>query len=521
MTSYAGLQPSAPPANSPEVEATRYAQHILNIDTAPAEFERQMRLLQWLRFINASKHLLDEPGVRSDIKKRIQSIASGPRFQDYDMFLRPICRKLAQKGETTQFPGCAPPPISPNLEYVAKGSFGCVYDPALPNISANGESWESYPNNVVKFFRKKEELNRAVESAQAIYEELGHNNGHRLTPYKYQSYKKINIGPKIDHCSILNSKELFLARMPHLGWDFYNVIQSVGEQKKVFQSIPVVTIGAQVKKLLQQLVALQTKNKIHGDIRETNLMMKTDGTMTIVDFDWLYPKDEFFIKYFENLGFYNNPPESHLFDYMVSLFANKGNLGMIKHVIGIATPTKTEYIDNHNRFNFHFMFNLRELNLQDLIEANEANFAYFKRLHGGVADIKTFRYNCFLEMAKTFDSFGFAYCMLELCFRLYISVFESDDPRDIDKEMLRNSIKNNDVPYTDAEIARVYAFLHALVHQILRPMADWNIERRKTAETALAELEPLLVALQAPGGGARTRRRQHRSKGTRRRHHRK
>ena len=510
-----------PPQNSPELEATRYAQLTDSVDTAPAEFERNMRLIRLLTFIGSSKHLYDEAGVRADIIQRVQSIAKDPRFKDYEMFIKPICRKLAQKGESINFPGCAPPPISPDFTYVAKGSFGCVYEPALPNISENGKSWESYPDEVVKFFADKGNRNRAVESATAVYEDLGHDNGHRLKPYTYKSYKKTNIGPKMDNCNILTSKELFPARMPHLGLDFHSVIQSVGAQKVAYQQIPIVKIGAQVKKLLEQLVSLQTKNKIHGDIRETNLMMKTDGTMTIVDFDWLFPKDVFFQRFFNHFGFYNNPPESLLIAYMESLFANKYSLATVKHIIGVVTPTKTSYIETHDRFNFYLMFNLRELNVQDLIEANEANFAYFKRLHGGSANFKTFRYNCFLEMAKTFDSFGFAFCMLELCLKLYISVFESDVPSDADKEMLMAEITNNGIPYSDSGITKAYNFLHALIHQILRPMVDWNIERRKTAAVALAELEPLLATLQAPGGGARTRRHHRRSKGTRRRHHRK
>jgi hypothetical protein len=513
---------NVPNPNSPEVEATTYAQLMHSIDTAPAEFERNSRILRFLSFLNTSKHLLNEAGVRANIKQRIQSIAQEPRFKDFDMFLNRLCTKLEEKGESINFPGCKSPTVPPDFKYIAKGSFGCVYKPALPNISENGQSWESYPGDVVKFFKRKEDLNRAVESARAVYEELGHNEGHRLTPYKYKSYRKMNIGPKIDACN-LDDKILHAARMPNLGVDFLTIYHLPLANIAPLKQIHVSKIGAQVKKLFQQLVALQTNNKIHGDIRETNLMIKGDGIMTIVDFDWLFPKHEFYLRYYKAFGFYNNPPESLLFDFMKELFAGKDDIATVRQIITPDSDKKKAYIAHHNKLSFHELFLFRKFAINDINEANEANFTYLKNLYGGQPDLNHFRYACFSEMSNTFDSYGLAFCLLELFNKLYLPVFGSDVPNEEDKEWLKTELSDNGLQYTDAGISKAYNFLHNLINRILRPMIDWNLERRKTAATALAELDVLLATLHAPGGGGARSRRQRakRSKGTRRRHHRK
>ncbi len=505
----------APKPNSPEVEATTYAQLMHSVDTAPEDFERKMRTLTFLRFLNSSKYLLNEPGVRADIKRRIQTIAQQPQIDEYEMFLPSLCAKLATKGESIEFPGCRVPPISPAFRYIAKGSFGCVFKPALPNISANGQQWESYPNNVVKFFRKRTNLNRALRSAQDVYEELGHNDGHRLTPYKYKSYRRLNLGHSAVACNGLGD-ELYLARMPNLGVDFNTVYDYTFMNVAPYKEIHVSRIGAQIKKLLTQVVALQTNGKIHGDIRETNLMIKPNGIMTIVDFDWLFPNFEFYRRYYKSFGFYNNPPESLLFGDMQNLFLQKDNAANVRQIIADNTnPKKTEYVTYQNGFSFYQFFHGRKFNLDDIKVANEANFAHFKNLYGGETVLNSFRYACFSEMAKTFDSFGLAFCLLELLFKLYLPVFGSDVPNEVDKETLRMEITDNKLHYTDLGIAKAYNFLHALINSVLRPMVDWNMTRRKTAATALAELDALLVVLQTPGGGGRRTRRSKRSKGTR------
>ncbi len=516
--------------NSPEFEKNHYALLTQSLDNAPGDFERNTRTVVWLSFVARSKYLMDDDAIREQIVRRIQSLASVERYKDYEYLLRTTCTKLSQKGVNIQFPGCSKPPIAPDLRFLASGSFGCVYKPALPNISANSTTWESYPENVVKLFGSKANMNRAVASAQSVYDELGHNDGHRLTPYKYKSYRKIDLAGKNAPCAVIKTPGLYVARMPDLGKDFKAVIGDAAFKLRL-QRVPIVTIGNQVRKILQQLVALSTLKKIHGDVRETNLMIKQDGTITLVDFDWLYPNDDFFQRYYGYLGFYSNPPESLLFRVLEKMYNDRYNVVKQKKILNNINAEITTYADLHKRFAFYELIYGKKRSTQDLKEFLGMNFAHLNSKYHTDAKWETYAFHFFDEMVKTFDGFGFAFSMLELCAALYTPVFGNEHLNDSDKDMLSDDITNNGVPYTAEELTKNYRFLHGMINRVLRPMARWDIARRITPAAALVELDTLLAVLQAPvpsapmanaGGGGRSRRwRAKRFKETRRRHHRK
>ena len=80
----------------------------------------------------------------------------------------------------------SPPPIPHNLAYVAKGSYGCVIKPALPNRADNSEQWTQYPKYVTKLFFHKNDMKKASKNSKRVYNLLGRNKGHKTHKYNHK-----------------------------------------------------------------------------------------------------------------------------------------------------------------------------------------------------------------------------------------------------------------------------------------------------------------------------------------------
>ena len=81
-------------------------------------------------------------------------------------------------------------PIDPNTRFIRKGAFGCVVEPALPNVNEIGH-WNKFPGNVSKLFRKKANYNLALHRTRKA-QNIMKNRGQRMNTYKH-NYKPKNL----------------------------------------------------------------------------------------------------------------------------------------------------------------------------------------------------------------------------------------------------------------------------------------------------------------------------------------
>ncbi len=201
-------------------------------------------------------------------------------------------------------------PIDPSTQFLGKGSFGCVVQPALPNENESG--WVQYPQNVSKIFRRYTEYRNALNRTQKAHSIMGKNKGHRLNTYKHK-YTTVNVLPPNvrKNCKFENGEPIYVSRLPYLGVSVMDAKYHISR----LQAIPFSKIVQQIQKLFNQIESLQKAKYIHGDIRQNNVMIDPEtGDLTIIDFDYLYPVDEFMSIY--PMGFYSNPPEASVMKEM-------------------------------------------------------------------------------------------------------------------------------------------------------------------------------------------------------------
>jgi serine/threonine protein kinase len=208
-------------------------------------------------------------------------------------------------------------------------------------------------------------------------------------------------------------------------------------------------------KLLQQLTTIVDQGYVHGDIRESNVMVNPKtGVFTLIDFDWYMPKREFFEEYTQNLGFYNNPPESLLYE------------SVLKHLQGeplkytIPTQKVYEYVIDNNRLRTISKFTSNTLN-----EANGQTIRKF----ANIQHIQEY----FDAIFPSFDSYGLGFTLLVFCEHVYPY-----------KTPIGDKFKDQGLRYTAEEVAVIDVYLQKLYESVLFPMTELRMEKRLDAHTA-------------------------------------
>jgi serine/threonine protein kinase len=110
--------------------------------------------------------------------------------------------------------------------------------------------------------------------------------------------------------------------MPSLGIDVTHLDRFDADTRRFrdyLKRVPIITILEQIVKLFEQLNRLISNNHIHGDIRDTNVMLSKEGKITIIDFDLLEPLNDFLDNYGFNMGFYSNPPETLFYSLLPTI----------------------------------------------------------------------------------------------------------------------------------------------------------------------------------------------------------
>ncbi len=289
-------------------------------------------------------------------------------------------------------------------------------------------------------FFDKDDYDKAVKNIPTL-RNLGFNyNAH---PYKRPLHISSNVpfAKREELIGQIGSDEIFGLRMPHRGLSVKHLI----ERKTLgsLRAVPVQIILGQVCKLIYQIKHMGASGYIHGDIRDTNILVDpVTGLLTIIDFDWFAPKADFFKEYFEHFGFYSNPPETLLAPHGVIM--------------------KKFYIEQFKKcFIDHPM-------IRDIDRYNSENKAYLRSAAGSsVMDKKLEFWDKTLD---TFDSFGLAWTLLTLFRHLY--------PGSLDNNIAALATKHG---YAELDAVTI----NKMVQTVLLSMGNFNLTDRQTAADVL------------------------------------
>jgi hypothetical protein len=306
--------------------------------------------------------------------------------------------RLARRATRRAAPRVPLPNIS-NRAVIGSGSYGCVISPALPNQNNTG-AWVEHPSNVTKLFYGSKDYKKSLKTSETAFNIMGRQPNHRSNTYTYKNWKLSDL-PRSVRASCDTARHpgapALVVRMPNLGVDVNNVLRKQSSKQKLVR-VPQKTIIQECIRLIGDVHKIYTAGYIHGDIRETNVMVNLDtGHMAIVDFDWLMPIPDFLQRYMKHMGFYSNPPESILLKaiYRKRLDDNSYIMDKIYDWSGHYNYMWNELFGNKNVELLAFADELLDLRVGTQIQ----------RLH----DIVT----------PCFDSFGLAMTLLKMLDTVY------------------------------------------------------------------------------------------------------
>jgi serine/threonine protein kinase len=441
-------------------------------------------------------------------------------------------------------------------KYLGTGSYGVVVGPALPNSDERGETIH-FPDNVTKIFFDYDSKNNAIESSERIAGLLGDENGSfRVNTYEkdytfgdLKSMAMMNHKVKnvLEKKGLNNDNNLKLLRLPNLGVDFNS---GLSKNLETIRNIPVITILQQFRKLFVQTTRLAENRYIHGDIRSANILIQpTNGTITMIDFDWLMKYGKFFDEYSydEAFGFYSNPPEFLLLnEFNFDLFdSTKDPADLIRDI------NLNKYVRNtKNDFFAHNSITMSELK-EKIKRALITNIQYIRSVipytseDAAVVAAANSPSGDFRAMIRIksrlidqiinvlfpyFDNYGLASCLLKYMNLVYrysdIATMENYP------NALKTRVTNNGVPYSDDELVHISRTLLD-IGQLLKRVSSLTISERVLPADISGEMDAILARYEIASaertaepngihGGVRrhtrrTRRRVHRRKTNRRR----
>ena len=318
---------------------------------------------------------------------------------------------------------------TPPYKLLGKGTYGVVFEPALPNVNAAGNPVE-FPGYVTKAFFEKKEYNKALTNAPALARDVP------ALHIPYNAYtRKVqleNIPRRIRKAATLRGRRgdpMYLIRMPHKGYSIMDIGKSPTMLAKIV-ALPVEVKVREIYKLMNIVKALGDAGYVHGDIREPNILINPDaGTMTIIDFDLLKPTSEFAATF--PVPYYHIPPEAAV------LLLYRAPAGRP------FSPSAPSYWDqflakfvyrNESIRNYMYgeIFNNTDYYYNGVVEFHTPQFhresvAYITSFCDAVrsatdpADVKKLEEHAQMLMSKTVDSFSLAYCLRYLFNRLTLS----------------------------------------------------------------------------------------------------
>ena len=343
-------------------------------------------------------------------------------------------------------------PNTSSSKFIAKGSYGCILHPALPNLNNSGVL-RPYNRNVTKLFETRKNRNKALANSQQMSAITRDLNIYRAEPYRF-NYNKSLLSPEVlSHCTSLPNNKLYPIRLPYLGSSIKSLtVQNITDIKR----IPIEVIIGQILKLFRHIDSILDAGYIHGDISISNVMINIEtGTISLIDFDWLFRFDEFYIAYETSFGFYSNPPESLVLTYRVrpAEYGKVGNDYLDYNQSSIWAPLGIDYND-------------LEKTINSVVNVNRA------------VNPKTF----FRAMIPTFDSYAIAIVLLKFIHTVYGIHTIPDSP------------------------------LKTIIFGVMVHMISFDMTRRIGIKEAIHRVEQILTPAAASSGGRRSTQRRNRAK---------
>lgn len=372
---------------------------------------------------------------------------------------------------------------------VGKGGFGLVLKPALPNFF--DDAWHEYPENVTKLFFTKKAYNEVVALAPRISAILGANKGHRISTYKHK-YKTKNLPANVQPLTRSDAEsELFAIRMPYLGVS----MESSAKIRDDLRKVPVRVLLTQIHKLLRQVKAIKDAGYIHGDVKPANVMIRpTDGAMTLIDFDWTKPLDEFKERY--PFGYYCHPPETLLF-----LNQKQRSMGRVIDMPKARMSYTSNFLKVYGGV-LPKLYPVTSLTIPAFSaivrDVGEANIRLIERRRATTDGV-----------LQTFDSFGLAMTILSFLETVYP---ECVVPAELLTESYIDFFKLGlaEMLSTGEDLDAVATALLTLTAKVLVPMREFSVARRMGIDAAVTQMAEILAAFPAArgavGGGSATRR---------------
>jgi hypothetical protein len=293
------------------------------------------------------------------------------------------------------------------------GSFGGVFEPALPNVNAAGNPVE-FPGQVTKLFFKRGAYDKALANAAILerkapalhipYATYTRNTRRRNIPRTIRKELKRRGKP---------DDKVYLIRMPHKGISFIDIIKNPVYLAK-FRAIPTEVKLREIYKLMNIVKGLGDAGYVHADIRETNVLMYPEtGVMTLLDFDLMRAKDTFIATYPK--PYYHVPPEAAIF-LEADLGYGKTFWDIFnKYIVLKRGDVKTFYRDDIFGDKSYYYYGIHDefhsTFAEEIIDFAETLAEVLRTIYSENDKRKELREHLQDIFVNTADSFALAYCL--------------------------------------------------------------------------------------------------------------
>jgi serine/threonine protein kinase len=424
--------------------------------------------------------------VRNHFELAVEALA--PYRRDYSKLVEELTQFLAfllefYAVQSAQIKRRLPPSLaSQTYKSLGAGGYGVVFSPAFPNLGPDVD-FVSFPNNTVKLFYKPESLTDAIEQYRRLPDLIGPNAGHRFHTYAHpymvhdlsrQIFEKI---PEANRPTV--DGPVSLLRMPNLGVNLQTVQDNTAGEILQLSAVPLTDLLVQIHKLVGQVARLVQRGYVHGDIRSPNIMIDpATGVMTLIDFDFLRPMEEFKTFYVARgmIGFYNNPPEGLLYKKL------KTNADLRRTDPETVGPAQIELFVQPVVFNdyvkdslndFKAFFNTFRINSESTLRTllNRANVINAKQF------LRNFNV-CETKFFQTLDSYSLGVTLINFLTNL----------------MSAGLLTNRGTPYSHEQFNLMAACITEIENE-LHEMADLELETRKNATEVFSTITTSITTL--------------------------
>ena len=299
------------------------------------------------------------------------------------------------------------------------------------------------------------------------------------TPYSYkykkqELYNKLNkntqeIFKKRNHTNM--NGDLYITRMPYLGTNVFQAVKNVRQ----IRSVPFTKIANEILKLLQVVQKFIKNSVIHGDIRDTNVLINLKegdsfGDLTIIDFDLL---SSFNAYSSFKLNSYHMPPEcfmmwSDMWNNLTDIndingAIEKGAIDELLFDIYMANPHLKFAIGKYNTPSYNNVVTNMKMLMKEYLTSD-----YY---HTNTNDDNRFKSSRYI-----FETINISIDLYGLGYTIHLLLSEAWYENENNTELYKNIQGVTDESLDSFNIVRAFIF-NELIPHIMNPIGDtrWSI----------------------------------------------